>query len=64
MALSATLIRTDKFAVEWGDGESEPPPGLDFCRALFDELKRRGVESNIGTVERGTIGSILTGISG
>lgn len=52
MAVSATLIRTDNFAVEWGDDDSEPPPGLDFSRALLDELKRRGVESKLGTIEK------------
>ncbi len=51
MGDSATIIRTDRFSVEWGDGDSSPPPGLDFACALFHDLKCGGAKSNIDTVE-------------
>lgn len=51
MSASATLIRTDRFAVQWGEGDSEPPPGFDFSCALLGELKRQGVVTDIEVLE-------------
>lgn len=52
MSVSATLIKTDRFTVDWGEGDdSEPPPGLDFALALLDELRRKGARSNLNTID-------------
>ena len=52
MGASATLVRTDRFLTEWGEGDSEPPPGFDFSTALLAGLKERGVGSSIETLEQ------------
>ncbi len=48
---SATLIQTDKFPVEWQEGDSHPPPGFDFAKSLLEEIKLSGGESSIDALD-------------
>ena len=40
------LIQTDRFELDWGDGDDTiPPPGYDLAAALLKNLISLGVES-------------------
>ena len=48
---SAAIVQTDRFPVEWQEGDSHPPPGFDFAKSLLEELKHNGAESSIDELE-------------
>ncbi|MEM9283574.1 MAG: hypothetical protein AAGA96_17265 [Verrucomicrobiota bacterium] len=48
MKATSLMLRSHRFAVEWGDdGDASPPPGHEFADALLRRICLAGAESNL-----------------